>query len=270
MPGCLHSDENGAADDSSVNNGESELDEENGTETETSETEPSDNRAAEEWSQKEDIERQGEVPYESGDEDENLSTGRNLVIEGGNSPTDIRVEVYYEDEFIHSIEGEIPSEETVIEQNIARKRGVYEVRYYIEDELSVTLDWTVNEGYSAAFGRIDNGEVVAEVGKRSGAVAVVQVEEFEDAVPKLDETDLLEHDKVREAFEKQESCLQNPSEEGCNYFADETTVGVQVTGVEGNELASLYDELSSIDELEGGAYVEKDGEIYEVVIETEL
>lgn len=252
------------------NNEETEPEQENGTETETSETEPSDNRAAEEWSQKEDIERQGEVPYESEDEDENLPTGRNLVIEGGGSPTDMRVEVYYEEEFIHSIEGEIPPEETVIEQNIARKRGVYEVRYYIEDELSVTLDWTVNEGYSAAFGRIDSGEVAAEVGKRSGAVAVVQVEEEVDEAPKLDETDLLEHGKVREAFEKQEDCLQNPSGEGCNYFADETTVGVQVTGVEGEELASLYDELSSIDEREGGAYVEKDDDVYEVAIVTEL
>ena len=111
-----------------------------------------------------------------------------------------------------------------------------------------------------------------EVDTVSAALSLREVNGQDDAptlddVPALNETDLLEHDAVAEAFGRAEDCADDPGQEGCNYFVEEDAVGVQVTGVEGEEVDSLYREFESLTgECTLGFYVGKDGSVYEMVM----
>jgi len=230
---------------------------------------PDDTQGSDDWSQR-NLNRTGGVPYESGDEGENIlsQTGRNLVIEGGDESHEIRVELRDADETFYSVEGLVPANATVTEQDIVRKCGVYEVQVYVVGDRVTTFDWRVDDGHSTALVRLENG-VTTRVGEVSGALTLMQVDGHEDA-PSLKETNLLEHDAVAEAFERAEDCADNPGQEGCNYFADEDSIGVQVTGVEGEELDALYRRLGSVGEGNTGAYVQKNGQVYKIGVEAPL
>jgi hypothetical protein len=162
-----------------------------------------------------------------------------------------------------------------LEQNVVRKRGGHEVRVYVDGDLAETFDWRVDDGHSTAFVRFEDG-VTTRVGEVSGALTLREVNGQDDAptlndVPPLNETDLLEHNAVAEAFEKAEGCAEDSGQEGCNYFVGEGDVGVRVTDVEAEELEALYRMLgSSPGECDIVAYVEKNGSVYEMGVETRL
>jgi hypothetical protein len=228
-----------------------------------------DTQGSDDWSQR-DLNRTGETPYVSDDGDENIlsQTGRDLIIEGGTEDHEIRVELRDDGETFYSVEDLVPANATVTEQDIVRKRGVYEVQVYVGGDRATTFDWRVDDGHSTALVRLENG-VTTRVGEVSGALTLIQVDGHEEA-PSLNETNLLEHDAVAEAFERVEDCADDPGQEGCNYFADEDIIGVQVTGVEGEELDALYRRMGSVGEGNTGGYVEKNGRVYEMGVETPL
>lgn len=225
--------------------------------------------ASDDWSAR-DLNRTGETPYESEDEDGNIlsRTGRDLAIEGGAESHELRVEVRDDGETFYSVEGVVAAGAMFSEQNVVRKRGVHEVRVYIDGEHAKTFGWRVDDGHSTALVRLENG-VTTRVGEVSGALNLVQADGYEGA-SSLNETDLLEHDAIAEAFDRAEDCADDPGREGCNSFADEDTIGVEVTGVKGEELDAVYRSLGSVGERDTGAYVEKDGVVYELSVSAPL
>jgi len=225
-----------------------------------------------------DLRRTGEKPYESTDEEENICSerGRDLAIETGDEVREIRVEVRDDGETFYSVEGVVPADAMFLEQNVVRKRGGHEVRVYVGGDLAETFDWRVDDGHATALVRFEDGEVTTRSGETSGALTLREVNGQDDTpthddVPPLNETDLLEHDAVSEAFERAEGCADDPGREGCNHFVEEDAVGVRVTGVEGEELEALYRKLeSSPGECDVVAYVEKNGVVYEMGVEKQL